>query len=136
MGPETGVKTGLTKKIYHLVGKAIDDYDMISDNERILVGISGGKDSQALLDILFFLKDRAPVKFDIFPVYIDAGFEESFSPDLKRYVEDTYGSVTIEMTDFGILAHSEKNTENPCFLCSRLRRKRLFEIAKEKNVKK
>ncbi len=130
------VKTGLKKKIDHAVGKAIHDYDMISNNERILVGVSGGKDSQALLEILFSLKSRAPVKFELFPVYIDAGFEGKFSHDLKCYIEDKYGPVIIESTEHGILAHSKKNTENPCFLCSRLRRNRLFEIAKEKKCTK
>ncbi len=97
------------------------------------MGVSGGKDSQALLKILFSMKKKAPVHFDIFPVYIDAGFEGSFSKELKAYVEDTYDSgLTVDFQNYGVLAHSDQNTENPCFLCSRLRRKRLFELAKEK----
>ena len=130
------MKIGLEKRINHLVGKAVHDWDMILENERILVGISGGRDSQILLDILFSLKKRAPVNFDILPVYIDAGFEGSFAKDLKVYIENAYGALKIEYKNYGVLAHSDKNRENPCFLCSRLRRKRLFEIAKENNCKK
>ena len=118
------------------MGKAISDWGMISENERILVGVSGGKDSQALLKILFSLKKRAPVHFDILPVHIDAGFDGSFSKELERYVELTYGDLTVEYQNYGVLAHSDKNSENPCFLCSRLRRKRLFELAKENNCQK
>lgn len=118
------------------MGKAIHDWDMIQENERILVGISGGKDSQALLDLLFSLKKRAPVQFDMLPVYIDAGFEGSFGQDLEAYVTAAYGPMKIEYTNYGVRAHSEQNTENPCFLCARLRRKRLFQMARENNCQK
>ena len=130
------MKTGLKKKIRHAVGKAVSDWDMILENDRILVGVSGGIDSQALLKILCSLQKRAPVKFDILPVHIDAGFEGSFAEDLKQYVEDDYGSLKVEYKDYGVRAHSDENRENPCFLCSRLRRKRLFEIAKETGCRK
>ncbi len=130
------MRNGLKKKIDHSVGKAISDYGMIENNDRIVVGISGGKDSQALLDILFELKGRAPVKFDLLPVYVDPGFPESFSDELYHYVQRKYDRLLIEKTDHGILAHSDENRENPCFLCSRLRRKRLFEIAHDNRCKK
>ncbi|MBC2704951.1 ATP-binding protein [Desulfobacula sp.] len=130
------MKTGLKKRIDRAVGKAIHDWNMISENERILVGVSGGMDSQALLNILFSLKKRAPVNFDILPVHIDAGFEGSSAKALETYIKDTYGVLKIEYKDYGIRAHSDKNRENPCFLCSRLRRKRLFEIAQEQGCKK
>ena len=118
------------------MGKAIHDWDMIRENERILVGVSGGKDSQALLDLLFSLKKKAPIRFDLFPVYIDAGFDDSFARDLGSYVEAAYGPMKIEYKDYGVKAHSDQNTENPCFLCARLRRKRLFQMARENNCQK
>ncbi len=130
------MNTGLKKRVDHLVGKAICDWDMIREDERILVGVSGGKDSQALLHLLFAFKKKAPVRFEILPVLIDAGFEGSFSAEIKNFVNSRYGSLKIEYTDHGIVAHSGKNKENPCYLCSRLRRKRLFEIAKENGCKK
>ena len=118
------------------MGKAIHDWDMILDNDRILVGVSGGKDSMVLLDRLFYLKERAPVHFDIFPVHIDAGFKNSPAEKIKDFVDHRYCLLEVEYTDHGIQAHSEKNRENPCFLCSRLRRKRLFEMAQERSCKK
>lgn len=130
------MKTGLKKRIDHAVGKAIHDWDMIKENERILVGISGGTDSQVLLNILFALKKKAPIHFDILPVYIDAGFEGSFAKQLETYIENTYGVLKVEYKDYGLVAHSDKNTENPCFLCSHLRRNKLFKIAKEQGCKK
>ena len=99
------MKTGLKKRIDRAVGKAIHDWNMISENERILVGVSGGTDSQALLNILFSLKKRAPVNFDILPVHIDAGFEGSFAKELETYIKDTYGVLKIEYKDYGIRAH-------------------------------
>jgi len=130
------LNAGFKKRIYHGVGKAIEDWQMISDGEKILVGISGGKDSQALLKVLYTLKKKAPISFDLFPVHIDAGFKDSFSQELKRHVEANFGPLKIEYKDYGTYAHSEENRESPCFLCSRLRRKRLFEIAKEKGCQK
>ena len=62
---------------------------------------------------------------------VDPGFEEGFGEPLAEYWNRTGHEIKIEHTDYGILAHSTQNRENPCFLCSRLRRKRLFEIADE-----
>ena len=130
------MKTNLKKRVDRAVGRAVHDWNMILENDRILVGVSGGKDSQVLLKILFSLQKRAPVKFDILPLHIDAGFEDSFAKELEYYVKNNYGRIKVEYKDYGLLAHSSKNRENPCFLCSRLRRKRLFEIAKENGCQK
>ena len=113
------------------IGKALHRYDMISDGDRILVGLSGGKDSFTLMWLLNERLERSPINYELFAVYIDPGFEEGFSEPLAEYWNRTGFELIIEDTDFGILAHSSQNRENPCFLCSRLRRKRLFEIADE-----
>lgn len=109
---------------------------MIQENDRILVGFSGGKDSQALLNLLFSLQKKAPVKFELLPVHIDAGFEGSISQMLDQFVRKNYGELKTEYTDFGVVAHSAENLENPCFLCSRLRRNRLFKMARENGCRK
>lgn len=113
------------------VGKALHRYDMISDGDRILVGVSGGKDSLTLLWILQERVSRIPIDYELFPVYIDPGFEDNFSLLLAEYCHGLGFDLRVEHTDYGTLAHSHRNRENPCFLCSRLRRKRLFEIADE-----
>ncbi|MBW2668834.1 MAG: tRNA 2-thiocytidine(32) synthetase TtcA [Deltaproteobacteria bacterium] len=104
---------------------------MISDGDRILVGLSGGKDSFTLMWMLKERLKRIPINYELFAVHIDPGFEEGFSEPLAEYWNKTGLKLKVEHTDYGILAHSSKNRENPCFLCSRLRRKRLFEIADE-----
>ncbi len=124
------------KTLNRAVGKALHQYDMISDGDRILVGISGGKDSLALLTLLKERLVRIPIKYELFAVYIDPGFKENFGESLADYCNENCFKFIIEHTDYGILAHSSTNRENPCFLCSRLRRKRLFEIADELGCKK
>ena len=113
------------------IGKALHRYDMIADGDRILVGLSGGKDSFTLLWMLMERLERIPINYELAAAYIDPGFEEGFSEPLAEYWNKTGVQLKIEHTDHGILAHSSQNRENPCFLCAMLRRKRLFEIADE-----
>lgn len=128
--------TGTLKKINHAAGRAIHDYGMIHDGDKIAVGVSGGKDSLALLKVLSDIKKRAPVQFDIIPVYVDPGFQGNMAASLESYIRNLYGEIRIDHTDNGLRAHSGENRENPCFLCSRLRRKRLFEIATHEGCSK
>jgi tRNA 2-thiocytidine biosynthesis protein TtcA len=102
---------------------------MIADGYRIAVGLSGGKDSLTLLWILKERLARAPISYRLFPIYIDPGFDGGFSDGLRDHVRNTGCELTVETTDYGLQGHSAENRENPCFLCSRLRRKRLFELA-------
>ncbi len=113
------------------VGKALHKYDMISDGDRIVIGLSGGKDSLTLLWALNERLARIPINYTLFAVYIDPGFENGYSRELHDFCTQQGFHLRVEYTDFGILAHSSENRENPCFLCSRRRRQRLFEIADE-----
>ena len=125
------------KSLNRDIGKAIHQYDMISANDRILVGISGGKDSLTLLWSLKERLKRIPINYELFPVYIDPGFEGGFAQNLRRWlVQNTGYALRVEETTYGVYAHSAENRENPCFLCARLRRKRIFEIAEELNCNK
>jgi len=128
-------KRGLKKKLNHSIGKALHDWDMIVGNDRILVGVSGGKDSLALLHFLASFKKKAPISFEIIPVHIDPGFERGVASGLKAYIDGLsrgeYRNMYVEYTDYGTRAHSGQLRENPCFTCSRLRRKRFFELAGE-----
>jgi len=104
---------------------------MIEDGDRIVVGLSGGKDSLTLLWLLSERLGRIPIRYRLFPVYIDPGFDPPFGSDLAAFVQTMGHTLRVEITDYGVQGHSPENRENPCFLCSRLRRKRLFEIADE-----
>jgi tRNA 2-thiocytidine biosynthesis protein TtcA len=113
------------------MGKALHRYQMISDGDRIIVGLSGGTDSLTLMWMLTERLKRVPINYELFAVYIDPGYEGSFGESLEWYGNKLGYAIRAEYTDYGLLAHSPENRENPCFLCSRLRRKRLFEIADE-----
>ena len=113
------------------MGQALHRYQMISDGDRIVVGVSGGADSLTLMQMLLERLARIPIKYELFAVYIDPGFEGSFAEPLESYCHNLGFPLRVEYTDYGLLGHSSDNRENPCFLCSRLRRKRLFEIADE-----
>lgn len=113
------------------MGKALHHYDMIADGDKILVGLSGGKDSMALMWILAERLKRIPINYQLTAVHIDPGFAGGFAEKLGQYCESQGYAYRIETSDYGPVSHSAQNKENPCFLCSRLRRKRLFEIAAE-----
>ena len=113
------------------MGRALHRYQMIADGDRILVGVSGGADSLSLMWMLIERRVRVPINYDLFAVYIDPGFDGSFAEALEAYCQQLGFRLRVEYTDYGLRGHSSENRENPCFLCSRLRRKRLFEIADE-----
>lgn len=122
-----------TKLFLHLkkwLEKAVLDYGMIEEGDRLLIGVSGGADSLALLDLLDSPMLFVP-KFSFIAVNIDMGFDPAYKAyeTLEKLFQENNYRYVIEKTDIGNLAHSDINKKNPCFLCSRLRRKRIFEIA-------
>lgn len=129
-------RSAVFRRINRSVGKVIHEYGMISDGDRIAVGISGGKDSLTLLWILKARLQFIPVYYELFPIYIDPGFDNGFSQPLFDWCRRLDLNLTVEKTRHGLLAHSSENRENPCFLCSRLRRQRLFELAEKQSCNK
>ncbi len=124
------------RALNRLVGKALHTYHMIDDGDRILVALSGGKDSLTMLWILNERLSRIPIRYELIAVHIDPGFEGGFSGALSEYCQDKGYRYRVESTDYGIRGHRSDNRENPCFLCARLRRKRLFEVAQEMGCSK
>jgi tRNA 2-thiocytidine biosynthesis protein TtcA len=127
---------GRDRTVIRAVGRAINQYRLIADQDRIAVGLSGGKDSMALMWLLHERLARIPIYYSLHPIYIDLGFEGDPSHRIEAYCNHLGYELHLEHTDYGVKAHSEENSENPCFLCSRLRRKRLFELADEMGCNK
>ena len=124
------------KKVRRLVGKAVERYSLIEAEDRILVALSGGVDSTSLLWLLHNRLNRIPIAYQLFAVHVDLGFEGENYSSVQEWVESLSVSHRIIDSEFGPRAHSEENSENPCFLCSRLRRTALFKEAGRLNCNK
>jgi tRNA 2-thiocytidine biosynthesis protein TtcA len=112
--------------------KAIVDYGMIEDGDRVMVGLSGGKDSWALLQILDVLRQRAPISFSLIAVNVDSGYKEYKHALIAKTCEARGWEYRIEHTDIGELIEDILDAnQTPCSLCARLRRGVLYRIAKE-----
>lgn len=122
----------LEKRLFRLTGQAIGDYNMIEHGDRVMVCMSGGKDSYAMLDILLKLRERAPIDFSIVAVNLDQkqpGFPEHVLPDYFRAIGVDFH---IENQDtYSIVKRVVPEGKTTCSLCSRLRRGILYRVAGE-----
>src|SRR3990172_10802642 len=128
MGYASELEARLAKK----TTKAIVDYSMIDDGDRIMVGLSGGKDSWALLQVLDVLRQRAPIHFSLVAVNVDSGYKAYKHDLIARTCEARGWEYRIEHTGIGELIEDILDADQtPCSLCARLRRGVLYRVARE-----
>ena len=118
------IHTEKLKKLLSLTRKAVQDYDMIQEGDKVCVGLSGGKDSAALLAVLSYLRRFYPKKFDLEAVHINLGFanKEETRSNLQAYCDMLGVHFTFVETSIAELVFDIRKESNPCALCANLRR--------------
>ena len=133
MAYRTPLETRLAKK----TTKAITDFNLVEDGDRVMVGLSGGKDSWALIQILSELQKRAPIKFSIVAVNVDSGYEGYQHKQVGEACRERGWEFHSEHTNIGAVIDDKLDSDQtPCSLCARLRRGVLYRLAKQTGATK
>lgn len=137
--PRREIREGnkLNKRLRRNVGQAIMDYNMIVEGDRVMVCLSGGKDSYTMLDMLMQLQQKAPVKFELFAVNLDQkqpGFPEHVLPEYLKSVGVPFH--ILEQDTYSVVKRVIPEGKTMCSLCSRMRRGALYRYAEEQGFTK
>lgn len=119
------------QKILSKIRRAVDDYNMIDDGDRIAVGISGGKDSLTLLCALAVLRRFYPKKFEIVGVSLDMGYPDVSYAGIEELCDRLGVEYVVKKTDIAEIVFDVRNEKNPCSLCAKMRRGGVNDLAVE-----
>jgi tRNA 2-thiocytidine biosynthesis protein TtcA len=132
-----GYSSKLEARMARKVTRAVATYEMIEEGDRVMVGLSGGKDSWALMQMLDVLRRRAPIDFSIIAVNVDSGYEQYKHHEISRACESRGWEYRIEHTQIGeVMDDVLDASDTPCSLCAKLRRGVLYRIASEVGASK
>ncbi|KPK29695.1 MAG: hypothetical protein AMK70_15475, partial [Nitrospira bacterium SG8_35_1] len=126
----------LSKAANRSIGQAMHNYQMLADNDRVLIAVSGGVDSLVLTWILNHWQQKAPIDYEIIAAYIDNGFDRSTGDNVAQQLQNIGVPYLIEKTDFWHRAAAAEEGKSICYHCARLRRNRLFAIAEKQGFNK
>ncbi|MBE0597565.1 MAG: tRNA 2-thiocytidine(32) synthetase TtcA [Desulfuromonadales bacterium] len=126
------IEDQLYRRLRKLTGRAIGDFNLIEAGDRIAVGVSGGKDSYTLLHLLEHLQRRAPVKYELVAVNVDAGFPGYRKERIEAHLQENGFSYRMESTNcYRIIEEKRRPGTSYCSFCARLRRGVLYKLADE-----
>lgn len=123
------------KKINSMVRRALEDYDMIEEGDKIAVGVSGGKDSLVLLKSLAEISRYYPKKFTVMGITLDMGYNPDYSP-IRKMCDEMNVEYVVKKTDIKEIIFDIRKDPNPCSLCAKMRRGALNDTALEYGCKK
>ncbi len=124
------------QKLLSYVRRAVEDYNMIEQGDKIAVGVSGGKDSICLLLALKNLQRFYPKQFELEAITVSLGLPNASYDDIQRFCDEIGVNYTVVNTDIGQIIFEERKEKNPCSLCAKMRKGALNDMAEQLNCNK